>query len=281
MKIKLGLLLLLMVSFLGLSGCMEKVPAGHVGVKVYLLGKSKGVDSEELGVGRYWIGINEELYLFPTFQQNYVWTKSAHEGADKDESITFQTKEGMDCNADLGITYHINPSKVTTIFQKYRKGVAEITDIYIRNQVRDALVEEASSLAVEEVYGVGKTELIKKVQGRVQSQLKDTGIEVDKLYWVGSVRLPETVLAALNSKVGATQKAQQRENELREAEAQAKKTIAEAEGRARANAILSSSITSQVIEYKKMENEARRIEKWDGKLPKVQGGNTPFINLAK
>lgn len=52
-------------------GC-SKVEAGHVGVKVYLLGRDKGVDSEVLGVGRYWIGWNEDLYLFPTYQQTKV-----------------------------------------------------------------------------------------------------------------------------------------------------------------------------------------------------------------
>lgn len=46
-----------------------KVEAGYVGVRVNLLGGNKGVDSEVLGVGRYWIGWNQELYLFPTFQQ--------------------------------------------------------------------------------------------------------------------------------------------------------------------------------------------------------------------
>ena len=57
-----------------LAAC-STVPAGHVGVKVYLLGGSKGVDSEELGVGRYWIGWNEQLYIFPTYMQNYTWTR--------------------------------------------------------------------------------------------------------------------------------------------------------------------------------------------------------------
>ena len=117
-----------------LAAC-STVPAGHVGVKVYLLGGSKGVDSEELGVGRYWIGMNEELYLFPTFMQNYVWTKEETEGSPTDESLSFQTADGMTANADIGISYSIDPTKVTAIFQKYRRGVDEITDTFLRNMV--------------------------------------------------------------------------------------------------------------------------------------------------
>ncbi|TON81215.1 transposase, partial [Vibrio parahaemolyticus] len=58
-----------------MTGC-SKITAGHVGIKVNLLGGDKGVQAEEVGVGRYWVGVNEELYSFPTFSQNYVWTAS-------------------------------------------------------------------------------------------------------------------------------------------------------------------------------------------------------------
>ena len=47
-----------------LTAC-SKVPAGHEGVIVHLLGTSKGVDTEVKGPGRYWIGWNDELYIFP------------------------------------------------------------------------------------------------------------------------------------------------------------------------------------------------------------------------
>ena len=105
-----------------LAAC-SKVPVGNVGVKVFLLGGEKGVDSVELTPGRYYIGIIEELFLFPTFTQNYVWTKDPAEGSPNDESITFQTVEGMNVGADVGISYAVNGEKVSTIFEKYRKGI--------------------------------------------------------------------------------------------------------------------------------------------------------------
>lgn len=46
--------------------CIEKVEAGSVGVKVNLLGSSKGVEVEILGVGRHWISLNEQLFTFST-----------------------------------------------------------------------------------------------------------------------------------------------------------------------------------------------------------------------
>lgn len=263
---------------------LQKVPAGNVGVKVYLLGSSKGVDSEEVKTGRHWIGWNEELYLFPTFTQNYVWTREPDATGDEDESISFQTSEGLSVNADVGISYAIDPNKVNQIFQKYRKGITEITDIYLRNMVRDALVTETSNKPVEFVYGAGKATLMESVEKRVRSQVEPLGINIERIYWIGSIRLPEKVVESLNLKIEATQKAQQRQNEIATARAEADKKIEEARGEAEsitlkakaqadANIILSKSITSELVNYK-------AIEVWNGILPQVSGGGAvPFLNM--
>jgi hypothetical protein len=178
----------------------RKVPAGNVGVKVYLLGGSKGVDVESLSPGRYWVGFNEELYLFPTYTVTYPWTKSLVEGAEKDESITFQTKEGLSVNADVGISYSIKPDKAAAVFQKYRKGIEEITDTFLRNMVRDAFVEMSSSRPVESVYGEGKADLIKGIEDKVRDQCEPIGLTIEKIYFISDLRLPDTITKALNSK---------------------------------------------------------------------------------
>jgi len=280
------LVVIVMMSMVGF-GC-SKVPAGNVGVKVYLLGTEKGVDDTEvLEPGRYFIGWNRDLFIFPTFTQNYTWTKSVDEQSSTDESITFQTMEGLDVNTDIGITYRIEKSKVTEVFQKYRKGVDEITSVYLRNMVRDAFIKVGSNYPVEYVYGKGKNELITKITEETKRQVEDIGIIVEKIYLVGSMRLPDEVIKALNAKISATQKAQQRENELREAEANAKKKVAEAEGealsiitkakaQAEANILLSSSITPELVQYE-------AIKKWDGILPKVgsSAGIIPMVDLKE
>jgi regulator of protease activity HflC (stomatin/prohibitin superfamily) len=274
---------LILLGLLGLmSVACSKVPAGNVGVKVFLLGGNKGVDSEVLGVGRYWIGLNEELYIYPTFQQTRSYTKAATDDYG-DESFTFQTAEGMVCNMDLGVTFSIEHAKISTLFQKYRKGVEEIQSVVIKNAIRDSLVNITSRMPVESVYGEGKSEMINKVEEEVRNSLKGNGIIVEKVYLIGSVRLPENVVGALNSKIEATQRAQQRENELREAEAQAKKNVAEAEGKAKsmvaiaeaeakANSLKVRTLTAELIQYE-------AVQRWDGKLPTMTGNSIPFINL--
>jgi regulator of protease activity HflC (stomatin/prohibitin superfamily) len=268
----------------GSVAACSTVPAGHVGVKVYLLGGSKGVDSEELGVGRYWIGMNEQLYIFPTYMQNYTWTREPDATGNEDESISFQTVEGMTANADVGISYQLDPTRINKIFQTYRRGVEEITDTFLRNMVRDALVKQASTKPIEYIYGAGKAELMQAVQNDVQKQVSDIGIKIDKIYWIGEIRLPQTVIDSINAKNAATQMAQQRQNEVAQARAEAEKKVAEARGeadsillkakaQAEANRELSASITSDLVQY-------RALEKWDGVLPRMTGSAAvPFINV--
>lgn len=263
---------------MGITAC-SKVPAGNVGVKVYLLGSNKGVDNEVLTPGRYWIGINEELYLFPTFTQNKTWTDE-RPGMN---AFTFQTVEGMVVGADLGISYNIQQDKVSTIFAKYRRGIDEITDTYLRNMVRDALVTEASKVKVESVYGEGKETLIAAVEERVRRQVEPIGINIERIYWIGQLTLPNEVIEKINAKVNADQITQQKIAELEQARADANKKILEAEGEAKAvliraegeakaNRIIAESITQELVRY-------NQIQKWDGVMPKVTGGGTPLVSI--
>jgi regulator of protease activity HflC (stomatin/prohibitin superfamily) len=274
-------LILLAVAMLWFTGCMKTVPAGSVGVKVYLLGTNKGVDNQVLGTGRYFLGLNEEIYIYPTYQINYVFTRDKNEGSETNEEFTFQTIEGMECAADIGVSVAFQKDKIASIFQTYRKNIHEIREVVIRTEIRDAMNNVASTMGVESVYGSGKTKFIEDVTKLVKSRLDSKGIVVEKISLVGSIRFPKTVKDALDAKVTATQKAQQRENELREAEAQAKKLVAEAQGTAEANRIKASSLTATNLEWEKLQIERDKIAKWNGAMPATMiGGNTtPMITL--
>lgn len=257
------------------AGC-SKVPAGNVGIKFYLLGGDKGVDTEEVPPGRYWLGMNEELYLFPTFTQTIDWP-----------NVSFQTVEGMKVSGTVGMSYAVDPAKVTTLFQKYKKGIDEITNTYLRNMVRDALVIAASTRKVESVYGQGKAELIADAEARVRKQVEPIGILIERLYWAGDLDLPPEVTGSLNAKIKATQMAQQRRNEVEQANAEADKQIAIARGEAQSRLTIAQAEAEAIrVKGAALADNPRlvdwsAIEKWDGKLPQVTAGVTPFLNLNK
>lgn len=256
-----------------ISGCSyEKVPAGYQGVMVNLYGSEKGISSETKDVGRYWLTMNQELFLFPTFLQNYTWTAATSEGNKTDESITMQTSEGLTINTDVGITYSIKPENVVKVFQKYRLGIDEITNTFLRNMVRDAMNEVSSNMEIEDLYGAKKDLFIKAVNEKVKREAISDGIDIDKIYLIGSFRLPDSVVNSINQKIQASQNAMKVENEVATAKAEAQKTIIEATARAQANEIVSKSLTPEFIQY-------QILQKWNGILPQVTSGSIPLINI--
>ncbi len=278
MKRALLSLLFIAVAF-SMSGCgYQSIQPGHVGVVVHKYGGDKGVDVEAIGVGAHWFNPwTTDIFTFSTAMQNYVWTQNGNEGSKYDESISFQTKEGLAISGDFGITYEVDPTKVADLYQKYRQGIEEITNVFIRNNVRDAINKAASTMSVEDVIGAGKAKLLDSAQGSVIAQVGPLGIHVDKVYLIGTFRLPKQVQDALDAKLGAQQKAMQVQNEVVQAQAEGQKRLAIARAEAQSNLLLAQSLSPALVSYMK-------IQKWDGHLSMVSGGSaildTRTLNAA-
>jgi regulator of protease activity HflC (stomatin/prohibitin superfamily) len=288
--------LVVLVTVAAFSSACATIPAGYRGIRVYLLGSPQGVESESLGVGRYaYWPISQEIYKFPTFQQNMVFP----------ETVTFQTTEGLSVGAELGISYMVKPESVPVLFQKFRRGIDEITNIFLRNMVIDTMNSVASEMTIEAVYGKGRRDLLDQVTAKVAAQILPHGIVIDRVYATGEFRFPSQVVEAINSKIAATQRAQQRENEIQESQAEAQKRIAQergtaeqtriraemeaknelvraeaaaqsqlirAEAEAKAIALRAKSLTPEFLSYES-------ISKWNGQLPQVSGSTQPLISL--
>jgi len=263
----------------------KKVPAGNVGVHVYLLGGDKGVDAVVRPVGRHFIGWQQELYLYPTFTQNVQWRN----GDQGDWSLSFSDSDGTPINADIGAAFNVDPSKAGALFQEYRKGIDEITYEVVRQRVVDALNGEAGQLKVESIYGKGREAMLSRVEARVREQLAPKGIRIEKLSWLGPPRLPQNVATALNAKIEATQKAQQRENEVQQAIAEAEKAREEAKGIADST-LLKAQADAEAIRIRgdALRNNPNLVdltiaESWNGQLPNQVvlsgGGQSPILQL--
>lgn len=262
------------LAFILFCKCFTMVNPGYVGVVIDMLGGHKGIESKELHVGMHWIAPWKKIYQFPIFEQNSTW--------ENNEGFNFQTSEGMAVSADIGITYHLRSESIPLIFQRYRRGMDEITHVFIRNYIRDAINKSASKTKIEDLYS-GKEGFFEDVEAHIRKDLAPIGIEISRIYLIGRFHFPDTVISALNSKIEAMQRAQQRENELREAEAEAKKQIAKYEGQAKcqllqaeaeakANLVVSKSLTPELIQW-------QSVQKWDGHLPHVTGDALPFIQV--
>ncbi|WP_435925432.1 prohibitin family protein [Paenibacillus sp. DYY-L-2] len=88
---------------------------------------------------------------------------------------------------------------------------------------------------------------------------------------------------AFNQSIEAKQVAQQQalkaSNDLKRIEIEAQQKIAQAEAEAEALKLKKQEVTPELVQLKQIEVQEKALEKWDGKLPAVTGGATPFIDL--
>ncbi|MGF3254791.1 SPFH domain-containing protein [Klebsiella pneumoniae] len=263
------------LSAIGLVGC-DRVEPRNVGIKVNKLGDDKGV-GEVVGVGRYWTGWNTEVYIFPTFKQMKTY----------EDAFNFQMSDGTTIGYHIGVAYKVDPTKVTTVFQTYRKGVDDITDTDLRQKIADALNRLASRMSTDKFIDGGKAELLENALKEIQSDMGPVGIQVISLSYVGRPEYPPTVIESINAKVTANQKTLQREQEVKQREAEANMLRAEADGQADAKLKLAEAeaksiqIRGQALRENPEVLQLEAINKWNGTLPQymTSGTNTPFIQV--
>jgi len=282
--VKRILALTVAVMFLSLTAC-TRIPPGHVGIVVNQWGSEKGVSDYAPKTGQFvYNPITTSVFDYPTYMQNVVWTQSPHEGSPVDESITFTIKGNMAINVDVSLAYDLTPEKVPHFYVQFRNDDLEaFTDGFMRNVARDCFNELGGRFELDQIMGDNAV-FVDAVKSELQKRVAEYGVNIKQFGIIGAPRPPAEVQAAITAKIGATQLAIQKQNELVQAQADAAKTVAKAEGeaksilavaqaQARANELLNNSLTDKLVQYKS-------VEKWDGKLPQITGGGTvPMINL--
>jgi regulator of protease activity HflC (stomatin/prohibitin superfamily) len=257
------------------------VQPGFVGVKVKTLGQNKGVEPVVLGVGRYWMGPLYDLYVYPTSVHIYPFTLAATEGSDEDEAFRFQSIEGINCNVDLAISAHADANKANLLFVTYRKEMEPIIKEYIRQDVSNYLIDYASKLKVEELYSSKKIDMLDFAFDQEKEKVAPFGLILDGLAYKSDIRFPQEVTDAIIGKIKAVQLATQKQNEILQAEADAKKKVATAEGdyqsavlNAKGNKELAQSVTPQLVQY-------ILAQKWNGVTPVYSGTGSVLPPLFK
>ncbi len=264
---------------------VTRIEAGHVGVEINLAGKQRG--ASEIPVRTGWVvysPLSTQIIEFPTFVQTVKWTKDTNEGHPINEEMGFNSKEGMEIFVDVSLSYAIEPSKVPDFYVKYRVADMEMfTHGILRDVVRNSLNEVASTYVVEDIYGEKKAEFLHKVQLMIEQKMSPVGVGVQQFGFIGAPRVPTVIATAITAKAQAIQQAERARNELATTQAEAAKKIAEAEGDAKslvtraqgeadANRIRQNSLTPQLLELRRIENNRALIDKWNGQLPTVQTG---------
>lgn len=284
---KRSLVALALAVVAALSGACTRVGPGYVGIKVSMAGDDRGVNSAVSTTG--WTFYNPLLSTvleYPTFNQSAVWTANLNEGNATNEEITFTNADQMLVAVDVNISYTLDPTRVPDFYVKFRNDdLNSFTHGYLRNAARDAFNTHAGRYKIEQIMG-DNAQFVAEVRHSLEAEVAPLGVQIGQFGIIGAPRPPQAVIEAINAKVHAVQLAQQKQNELVQVEADLAKERAKAEtysgntliyanAEAEANAKIARSLTAELVEWKK-------LDKWDGKLPQVQGSGAGgiLLNLA-
>lgn len=266
-----AVLLVLVIVFMA---CCTVVDAGEVGVKFHKWSMSEKDYGGVEGTCKGWVFYNPittSVFSYPTFTQRKQY-----------ETIKVNAKDASLFDMDPTIAYRINPDKACDIFTKYRVGVKELEDGYIRTCIYEAYRTCANQYSSDSLMS-NRANFERDVRTRLEKSLMSEGFIVEE--FTSKITPPASLLSMIDAKNTAIQSALKAENEVKEAEANAKIAVAKAEGNARAmkikadaeayyNKTIAASLSPMII-------QEDMIEKWDGKMPQIVGSQGMMLDVSK
>ena len=233
------------------------VEAGHTGVVVTLGAVNEGV-------------LQEGMHLKAPFVQDVVKIDNRIQKLEvKTEAFS---KDLQSVDTVLAINYRVDTSKSYSI---YKNIGADYENVLVIPAVNEVLKAITATYTAEE--SVTNRALISDglIEG-LNEKLNDIGLYVTDVNII-DFDFSDAFINAIEEKQVAQQQLLKAETEkqtkITNAEADAEAVKIKADAEAKANETIAKSLTDQVIENKK-------IEKWDGELPQVQGGSGTIIDIG-
>jgi regulator of protease activity HflC (stomatin/prohibitin superfamily) len=249
---------------------IERIDAGHVGIKVNLTGNSRGVSKYEYKTG--WVLYNtwtENIYEFPTYQQHIEF-----------EAQQVITKGGFPADIKPTFNYSLKPNAVGDMFVNLRLPIKDVEQGWLKNAIVGAVNDVANGWEVDSVFG--------HRQAFEAAIVAECNLRLSKWFTVSQMRSniipPEALQEAIIAKTKSVQQAEASKQQAIAAQADGERKVAVAKADS-AELIISASAAAKAIKLKQQELTPTYIEyvkaqAWDGKLPTtVAGGNGTFLNI--
>lgn len=282
--------------------CMERVPAGYVGV-VYNM--SGGVDGEVLTQGWHFVEPTKKVTIYSIgIEQSYL-TSDDKGDSKKDESFSIPTSDGKTVRVNLEFSYKFDADRVSDTFVQFKGRSGEtIKDTFIKPKVIAWTQEVSARYPVTDIFGDKRTEINAELDTYLKEKFLPYGIIIDTVNFT-DISVDEETAAAIQKKVTAQQELElanieaqtakvqaekdkqvalitaEKDKETAQIEAEQAKIIAEgeaeakkiaAEAEAEANRKIAEFLTPELIEKIK-------YEQWNGELPQVQGTNSSIVDV--
>jgi prohibitin 2 len=174
------------------------------------------------------------------------------------------------------LNWRLDPGLVADTFQKIGNEEAVAARV-IEPAAQEATKAVAAQYTAEELV-TRRIEVSEQIRDSLEQRLRRHGVIVDNLAAV-NYDFSEVFDKAIEAKVEAEQKKLTAERDLERIKVEAEQALAKARGEAEALKAKRLEITPDLLRLKQLENESDAIKKWNGQLPQVTGGATPFVQI--
>lgn len=243
---------------------VERIDAGHVGIKVNNVGDERGVGKTEYVTG--WVVYNDwfsRIYEFPVYQQHI----------DYEENIVI-TRGGFQATIKPSFNYSLNAGSVGDMFSNLRVGLKEVEQGWLKNAIISSVNDVANLFTVDSIFNHRaefETDIVKECNKRVSkwftvSQLRTNIIPPAEISHsiIEKTKAVQEAQAALQRKIVADAEAQEK---IARAKGDSAQAVIQAAGRAEAVKREQQALTPLYIEFLK-------VKTWKGEVPQVVGGSS-------
>ncbi len=233
----------------------KTIPAGHGGVMFRLFGG--GVDtSRTYEEGFHFLAPWNDIITYETRQQEIS------------EEMSALSSNGLEIKIEFSTWYQPK-------WEDLGKLHAQIGTQYLTRVVVPAMRSAARSVVgrytPEQIYSTKRDAIQEEIFVETKKLLDEKYVQLNQVL-IRSVTLPPTIKSAIESKLKQEQEALEYEFKLEKAAQEAERQRVEAEGKAKANSIVSASITDKILRDKGIEATLKLAESPNSKVI-VIGGN--------
>jgi regulator of protease activity HflC (stomatin/prohibitin superfamily) len=207
------------------------------------------IEDGEVGVSKSFGSISDEpvaqgiVIQVPVVRTVETWNVKLQE---LKETAQVPSSEGLIVGLDTSLLFEVQPQKAPQIRKTVGWNYVERLIVpYFRNAVRDVV----SGYPVKNIYGEeGRKEIAAKIRDFLRENLDPRGITVVDVL-LRDVKLPAKFKESIEAKLTAEQRVQQKQFELEQAKKDAEIEVARAEGAARAQEIVRSTLSDSYLHY--------------------------------
>ncbi len=224
------------------AASIVQVEPGMVGVKK-LFGK---VNNNILESGLNLINPLAKVVMFDIKTENYTMSGIQDEGSiQRDDAIHVLSADGLEVIVDLTVLYKVVPSEAPRILKEIG---TDYRNVLVRPICRTGIRDNAVYYDAVSLFSSKREEFQSRIFSAIESNFSERGLMLEQLL-VRNLTLPESVKAAIESKINAEQEAQKMTFVLQRERQEAERKRVEAQGIADYQKILSSGLSDRLLQY--------------------------------